>query len=197
MSVPFSWQDKRMLRRISQEIEDYGTAMAVYNALTVAASDTQAEEFQTTHAWLSKLSGFGARTVGARLADLKRIGVIDFTTPKLKAPCVYRLLPFGNGCGTLGNGCRTFGNGNPRPLPRSEESKFSKGKPAPVNGKLGTGDRIGIEKVQKLLKDQIQKLEDATYYEHDRKARPELVAELKEKREKLAELGAKLIGGAV
>ena len=195
MSVPFSWQDKRMLRRISEQIEDYGSALAIYNALTVAASDKQADEFQTTHAWLSKWSGFGTRTVGARLADLKRIGVIDFTTPKLKAPCVYRLLPFGNGCGTLGNGCRTFGNGNPRPLPRSEESKFRKGKPTPLDRKLGTGDRIGIEKVQKLLKDQIQKLEDATYYEHDRKAHPELVAELKEKREQLAEFESKLIGG--
>ena len=49
----------------------------------------------------------------------------------------------------------------------------------------------------KVLRDRIKKLEDATYDEHDRKEHPELVAELKEKREQLAEFESKLIGGAI
>ena len=79
------------------------------------------------------MAGLSPRTVGQRLADLKRIGVVDIVTPALKSPCTYKLLPFGNGCATFGNGCRalssdcaTFGNLEAPPLPTSEEKKEKK-----------------------------------------------------------------------
>src|SRR5262249_21061144 len=104
---------KRILHRIREQCEDPGTASAVYVALTVVASDVQKEEFQTTHQWLAGLSGFCEKTVRSRLADLQRIGVVAITTLAMRAPCTYKLLPFGSNCRTSGNGCRTFGNATP------------------------------------------------------------------------------------
>jgi hypothetical protein len=131
-SVPFAWVDKRMVRRIREKCEDYGTALAVYLALALVESDKGGGAFQTTHSWLASFSGFCARTVKSRLKDLEGIGAIAITTPKLKAPSTYRLLPFGNdgrtignGCPTIGNGCRTIGNGIRKPLPTSEEKKYN------------------------------------------------------------------------
>jgi hypothetical protein len=111
MSPPFCWQDKRILARIRQECQDVDTALGVYNALTVVASDTRSNQFATTHAWLASLSGLGERTVRTRVHDLARIKVIAVSTPKMKAPSTYTLLPFGNSCPSSGNGCRTFGKG--------------------------------------------------------------------------------------
>jgi hypothetical protein len=122
-NVPFAWQDKRVLRHIREQCEDPASALAVYHALTVVASDKQAESFQTTHAWLAALAGFSERTVRARVHDLERIGAVAVETPPLRAPSTYRLLPFGNGCPTSGNGCRAFGNREAPPLPPSEEKK--------------------------------------------------------------------------
>jgi len=134
-NVPFAWQDKRVLRRIREQCEDPASALAVYHALTVVASDKQAESFQTTHAWLAALAGFSERTVRARVHDLERIGAVAVETPPLRAPSTYRLLPFGNGCPTSGNGCRAFGNREAPALPPSEEKKKGIGgsasRPAP------------------------------------------------------------------
>lgn len=123
---PFAWQDKRVLRLIREQIEHYGTALSVYNALAVAASDAGKHEFQTTHAWLSQLCGFCERTVRSRLADLQRIGAITIGTPTLKAPSTYRLMSIGSGYQTFGTSCRTFGKGKPPVLPGSEETKEKK-----------------------------------------------------------------------
>jgi hypothetical protein len=109
---PFAWQDKRILQRILQQCEDPASAIGVYVALTVAASDLERDEFQTTHKWLASICGFCEKTVRNRLADLQRIGAVSITTPAMRAPCTYRLLPFGNSCRTSGNGCRAFGNGS-------------------------------------------------------------------------------------
>lgn len=111
--APFAWQDKRLLRRIREQCEDPSSALGVYVALTVIASDMEKEEFQTTHQWLASMSGFCERTVRSRLADLQRLGVISITTPTMRAPCTYRLLLFGNNDRTHGNSCRTFGNRTP------------------------------------------------------------------------------------
>jgi hypothetical protein len=87
----FCWQDKATLRRIRENCENYSSALAVYVALTVVASDQESDTFQTTHDWLGQLSGFGWRTVLERLKDLQRIGVVQISTPKLKIPSTYRL----------------------------------------------------------------------------------------------------------
>ena len=136
MNTPFSWQDKRVIRKIRESFDDQAivaSALSTYFALSVVASDKGADEFQTTHPWVASMAGLSSRTVGQRLSDLKEIGVIDVTTPALKAPCTYRLLPFSNGCATFGNGCRalsngcrTFGNLEAPPLPTSEEHKEKK-----------------------------------------------------------------------
>jgi hypothetical protein len=128
--APFAWADKRVLRKIREGVEDYGSALAVYHALTVVASDNQSEEFQTTQAWLGTLAGLSPRTVQSRVKELARLKVVEISTPALRAPSTYRLLPFGNGCATSGNGCRAFGNRNPFPLPTSEVSKQLKKEPS-------------------------------------------------------------------
>lgn len=120
---PFAWQDKRALRRIREQCPDPGTALAVYHALTEVASDFASEEFNTTHAYLAGKSGFSARTVRNRLADLVQLKVVTVKTPRLKAPSTYRLLPFDAEAPATGNGCRTLGNGKASALPSSEETK--------------------------------------------------------------------------
>ncbi|MHC1767931.1 MAG: hypothetical protein AB9869_27270 [Verrucomicrobiia bacterium] len=90
--IAWCWQDKAALRKIREHVENYGSALAVYCALTVVASDKQSEVFETTHDWLAHLSGFGWRTVLERLKDLQKLGILEITTPKLKRPSTYRLV---------------------------------------------------------------------------------------------------------
>jgi len=88
----FVWQDKAILRRICQEVEDRGSCLAVYYALCWVASDKESEVFQTTHKWLAHLSGFSPATVKRRVGDLERIKAVEVYTPALHAPCTYRML---------------------------------------------------------------------------------------------------------
>jgi hypothetical protein len=135
-NVPFCWQDKRVLRKIRDSFDSQNTvasALATYHALCVIASDSGTNEFVTTIPWIASMCGLSPRTVGPRLADLQRIGVIRVRQPRLKAPCTYQLLPFGddcptsgNGCRTLSNGCRTFGKPEAPRLPTSEEREEKK-----------------------------------------------------------------------
>jgi hypothetical protein len=126
--VAWAWQDKAALRKIREKCENYGTALAVYTTLTVAASDAQSDTFTATHARLAQLSGFDARTVRRRLQDLQGIGLIEITTPRLKAPCAYKL------CRPVMVSQRTVTKSersdNERPVqsPTSEESKESEKK---------------------------------------------------------------------
>jgi hypothetical protein len=150
-SVPFAWQDKRILRKIRESLDDCNTvasALGVYLALTVIASDKGADEFQTTHQWLSSLSGFSPATVKARLKDLKTLGVVQFSTPALRAPCVYRLLPLDNDCPTLANGCRTLAKQEAAPVSyiRRKENKEYVANGLLSDKPLTTGQRIGLEK---------------------------------------------------
>lgn len=110
-TVPFAWQDKRCLRMIREKCEEYRTALAVYYALTVIASDQEKNEFHTTHAWIAQMAGLSERTVRRRLEDLKRVGIIRISTPRLKAPSTYTLLAIGHDGRTLGNEVRTLGQG--------------------------------------------------------------------------------------
>jgi predicted transcriptional regulator len=109
--VPFAWQDKRILRRIREEVEDYPSATLVYLALTIAASDTGSDEFKTTQSWLAQLSGVTDRTVRRRLLDLQQLGLIEVSTPRLRAPSTYRLLAIGHSGRTIGHQFRTIGHG--------------------------------------------------------------------------------------
>jgi hypothetical protein len=119
--------EKSILRRIRERIEDYGSAVAVYAALAIVASDSQSEKFTTTHAWLSQLSGFSVGTVKARLADLQRVGAISVRTTAMKAPSTYQLLArLDNGCQTLASDWPTLVNGEPLSLATLEEKKKDK-----------------------------------------------------------------------
>lgn len=104
-TVPFCWQDKRTLRKIREQCPRYVSALAVYHALTEVASDKQSDEFTTTHDWLAQLCGYGRRTVLRRLPDLERIGVVQISTPAMKAPCTYRLRRTPLRCATKSQRC--------------------------------------------------------------------------------------------
>ena len=100
------------------------SALSVYDALTEIASDENSESFQTTHAWIAKMSGASIRTVQDHIKVFVELGLITVATSKLRSPSSYMLLQFGKGCTTLSNGCRTFGNARKFPgLPTSEESE--------------------------------------------------------------------------
>lgn len=161
--VAFAWQDKAALRKIRESIRDYDSALGVYLALTVAASDAQNDEFTTTHKWLAGLSGFSERTVRDRLHDLREIGLVGIVTPKLRSPCTYKLLPSGDGCPTAGNGCRAFGNGaggSVADIRRTEEKNLERERttrareqegelaPAPSRDEvLRYAAKVGVERV--------------------------------------------------
>lgn len=170
--APFTWQDKRMLRRIREQCEEPASALAVYVALTVVSSDNEKEEFQTTHGWLASLSGFCEKTVRSRLADLERIQAVHVTTPPMKAPCTYRLLPFGNDYRTSGNGCRTFGKIIPSALPTSEEVEERRKK---IQKPCSIPERIAAENRLRILKGRFEELAADTSEQWQRDENPSLV----------------------
>ena len=90
--APYCWQDKRILRRIRETVPEYGTALGVYLALCCVASDTERDQFQTTHQWLAHLAGVSVPTVKRRLADLQAAKAVEIQTPAMRAACTYRLL---------------------------------------------------------------------------------------------------------
>jgi hypothetical protein len=121
--VAFAWQEKTVLRLIRESCPNYASALGVYSALTIVASDKQSDQFTTTHDWLGQLSGFKRRTVLDRLKELQRLGIVAITTPKMKAPSTYMLLrPALNAQRYAINaqGCARDGG---RPLHTSEQSK--------------------------------------------------------------------------
>src|SRR5208337_5391348 len=123
-TVPFVWQDRRMLRLIRGAFEDQNaaaSALAIYLSLTASALDAYSQEFQKPIWEIAAAAGVSKRTAGQRLRDLQSIGVIEVRTESRMAPSFYRLLPFKdapavNGCRALpreaivalsGNGCPT------------------------------------------------------------------------------------------
>jgi len=94
--APYCWQSKGALRRIREQLDGDNLlpyALAVYSALTENASDKGAEEFSTLQSRLARLAGdISTRTVQRVLPLLRDIGVIDYTTPRLRGPITFRLL---------------------------------------------------------------------------------------------------------
>ncbi|MFZ0616292.1 MAG: hypothetical protein WAN16_07570 [Chthoniobacterales bacterium] len=67
--------------------------MAVYHALTENASDSGSETFQSLQSHIGRLAGdISTRTVQRCLPLLREIGVIDYTTPKLRGPITFSIL---------------------------------------------------------------------------------------------------------
>jgi hypothetical protein len=93
--TPFCWQWKPARRRIRQALDGANTVasgLAVYDALTEIASDKGQLSFETTHSFISLLSGVKVSCVKSRLADLAELGLVKVSTPKLRAPSTYTLL---------------------------------------------------------------------------------------------------------
>ena len=124
---PFCFQPKAARREIRDSLDGentVATGLGVYDALTEVASDEQSAVFQTTYAYLSLKSGLSPRTVQARVKDLDALGLVEYSTPKLKAPGTFRLVcvkqPLPNDTQPLPNDRQPLKQAT---LPRSEESK--------------------------------------------------------------------------
>jgi hypothetical protein len=101
---PWCWQSKAARRRIREAFDatnNVASALSVYDALCEIASDDQSEVFTTTHAWIQRISGVGISTIKKHLAVLSEVGLVTISTPRLRAPSTFVLLPFGNGCPTV------------------------------------------------------------------------------------------------
>jgi hypothetical protein len=168
-AVPFSWQDKRILRLIRERTEDHTSTLAAYMALTEAASNNASDEFTSSQAALAAMSGLSVRTLGKRLRDLQGIGVVSIHSPALDVPATFKLLPvpgapsLGNGCRALGNDCRALGNPERSPLPTLEEQK-NRRKETPRRP-LTPSERISAEKGLEAARKTLMQLERATLRE--------------------------------
>jgi hypothetical protein len=93
---PYCWLSKDALRKIEEHLDGDGIlpfAILVYLALSRNASDRGTEEFTTLQSHLARLAGnISTRTVRRALPVLREIGVIDYTTPKLRGPITFTLL---------------------------------------------------------------------------------------------------------
>lgn len=190
-SVPFCWQDKRVLRLIRESCADYGSSLAVYAALSVVASDKESAEFKTTHNWLAMQSGFSISTVKSRLNDLSQIGAVVITPSLgLRQPSSYRLPPLASGCLSFANGCRAIGNGEASPLATSEEKKKrtrEHQKPRTVP------ERIAAENQLRILKGRLEDIAANTSEQWQRDANPKLVTEKQTLRDEITALENSLL----
>ncbi len=92
-----------MIREAFDATNDVASALGVYDALTEIASDLQSETFQTTHAWIQRISGQSVATIKRRLAAFADLGIVRIDTPALRAPSTYHLLSLANHEPTLAN----------------------------------------------------------------------------------------------
>ena len=68
-------------------------ALAVYVALTENASDQCDSEFVTLQSHVARLAGnISTKTVQRVLPLLREVGVLEYTTPRLRGPLRFRLL---------------------------------------------------------------------------------------------------------
>ena len=76
---PFCWQDKVALRLIHEKFKksEIATALAVYTALTMYASNFQAETFQIRRKTLCDFVGRSGNVVDGYLAQLAELGLIE------------------------------------------------------------------------------------------------------------------------
>ena len=93
---PYCWQSKAALRKIREHFDGDSLlpyALNVYCALSENASDRGEEEFTTLQGHLAQLAGnISTRTIRRVLPILREIGVLDYTTPRLRGPIAFRLL---------------------------------------------------------------------------------------------------------
>jgi hypothetical protein len=112
---PYCWQSKEALRRIREHLDGDSLlpyALSVYCALTENASDKGQEEFTTLQGHLARLSGnISTRTVRRVLPILREIGVLEYVTPRLRGPIIFKLLSvqarYSGGVGTNSPNVRT------------------------------------------------------------------------------------------
>jgi len=93
-TVPYAWVDKRMVARIMKESSNRSSAVTAYLALAITASDKKLGTFTATHAAIGDACGLPVRTLQRVLPELVRVGAITMSTPRLKAPSTYKLIPF-------------------------------------------------------------------------------------------------------
>lgn len=93
---PYHWQSKEALRAIRQSLDGDSLlpfAILTYCALTENASDKGEESFTTLQSHLARLAGsISVRTIQRVLPVLRELGVIAYTTPRLKGPITFSLL---------------------------------------------------------------------------------------------------------
>jgi hypothetical protein len=93
--APYCWQSKAA-RRIIREYYDgdsFGAScLGVYDALTEIASDEQAETFTTQQSHIARKACLGVTTVKKALPQLRRLRVVDYTTPRLRGPITFTLV---------------------------------------------------------------------------------------------------------
>ena len=96
LEPPYCWQCKDALRVIREHLDGDSLlpfALIAYVALTENASNKRAEEFTTLQSHLARLAGgISIRTLQRVLPLLREIGVIDYTTPRLRGPITFMLL---------------------------------------------------------------------------------------------------------
>ena len=93
----FAWQSKVALRMIECQLDAPDSALLLYLRLTWIASDKttrlhNGNEFSISHAALARLTASSVATVKRRLEALAGLGLLEIRTPKLRAPCTFRLL---------------------------------------------------------------------------------------------------------
>ncbi len=167
MSVAFLWCEKAIMRRIRETVEDAASALGVYVALCEIASDEAKDDFTATQLHIAGKAGLGIRTVGKRLQDLERLGVIKMHTQGLKVATRFTLLSSsGNGCRTIGSERRATGNGVRNQMPTVEEREEREERNAPRPPKtIPTGERITLEKLEAQLTAEVKKLESLRHHE--------------------------------
>ena len=199
--VPYFWVPKEAFDRINQKLERGAAASAklVYVALNMIANHRGVGTFEVPINYIATIASLERRTVERRLTDLKHLDLVTVIPLKIAgtfshSPSRYTLTTLSRNLATLSQNLTTARG--PQPVAHTKERKNLRGG-SPLDRKLSTSERISADNAMKLLRVHIQKLEDDTHHPYQRKEHPELVAELKQKREQLAELGAKLIGGAI
>jgi len=191
--APFVWLSKESLRRIEEGVEDSASAILVYLALCRIACNENSAAFSKPIAYISQLASVSRRTVERRLEDLERLKLVLVDRRKIEGTKAndlsrYTLTSLSR---KVASQCRnlTSRNGQLRgAVNRELESKRRK-------QPLETASRIALEKKKRIIEDRIKKLEDETYYEHDRIKQPEKVSELEANRKELARVESQLLEG--
>ncbi|WP_414660228.1 hypothetical protein [Horticoccus sp. 23ND18S-11] len=131
---PWCWQSKAVRRRIRDAFDatnNVASALGVYDALCEIASDKGSETYETTHAWIQRISGVGVTTIKAHLPVFVEMGLLHISTPTLRAPSTFTLLavsqPTANVSQPTASDSQPVASVSQRakfePLARSEESQ--------------------------------------------------------------------------